>query len=398
MKGNVYTRQKCWVCGGKLIHDENNGGCFCKEHPQVRADKDFVVKFGRAVQRRFQVYEAAIRWLTGLRYETDKGTFDERDYSAGQPMGFCNLAMGYLKWKKRQNLASYHHIERYVMTACKTFGNMNVKAIRRKELEEHLYSIPGISEKTRHNHKSTLHDFWWKFLYEYEEILRIDQLPKFPDIPYELGFRKVATIENREKVMDRVYRDNYVRNPKLWLFLDMACSYSKLRPIDLRQVKEGDIDIHHGILTVERPSKSKRRSKPYVIRIRLVDYHVEEIKRLKIEHPALPDTLFFRHPKGIKGVEPGTPISAGRYYKVWKKACAKVGIDDLDMYAGTRHTTVTAIGQEYGRKEARKHSGHATNAAFDRYCQGDDETDLEMSERVARIRGKVIPMRKKETG
>ena len=40
----------------------------------------FVVRFGRDISKWFKHKNQAERYLTGLRYETDRGTFDIRDH------------------------------------------------------------------------------------------------------------------------------------------------------------------------------------------------------------------------------------------------------------------------------------------------------------------------------
>ena len=80
MKGNIYTRQKCFICGGSLAHDERRRGCFCPDHPKVSATGQFYVRFGRDVFKNFKDYFSAERFLNGLRYKTDEGSFDLRDY------------------------------------------------------------------------------------------------------------------------------------------------------------------------------------------------------------------------------------------------------------------------------------------------------------------------------
>jgi hypothetical protein len=37
MRGDIYSRQKCPICFGRLVHDEKRDGCFCVEHPQIGA-------------------------------------------------------------------------------------------------------------------------------------------------------------------------------------------------------------------------------------------------------------------------------------------------------------------------------------------------------------------------
>jgi hypothetical protein len=91
MKGRIYSMQKCPVCDGIFYHDENRGGLFCKKHQEIAASSRFVVRFGRSITKRFSDYHEAERFLTGLRFENDKGTFDVRDYRKDNPLGFENL-------------------------------------------------------------------------------------------------------------------------------------------------------------------------------------------------------------------------------------------------------------------------------------------------------------------
>lgn len=96
MKGSIYTEEKCPECGGKYYHDERRGGLFCQDHPKISANSKFIVRFGRAITKRFSNYHDAERFLTGLRFENDKGTFDIRDYRRNNPLGFENLANKWL--------------------------------------------------------------------------------------------------------------------------------------------------------------------------------------------------------------------------------------------------------------------------------------------------------------
>jgi hypothetical protein len=58
------------------------------------------------------------------------------------------------------------------------------------------------------------------------------------------------------------------------------------------------------------------------------------------------------------------------YYKWWKKTCENLGVEGVDLYGGTRHSTTTALREVYSPEEIRR-SGtlHTTNKAFDRYLQ-----------------------------
>jgi hypothetical protein len=82
-------------------------------------------------------------------------------------------------------------------------------------------------------------------------------------------------------------------------------------------------------------------------------------------------------------------------------ACENLKIDGLDLYAGTRHTSITEIARRYGETSAIKTSGHQTNKAFERYCRVQDHTALEMAKARAdtvKNGGEVIDFKKVKSG
>jgi integrase len=148
-----------------------------------------------------------------------------------------------------------------------------------------------------------------------------------------------------------------------------------LRPGDLRKVRERDIDIDHAVITIHYPTKSKNKIKT----VRLLPEHVEEIPEMKHRFPALPELKFFRHHGGVRSQKPNTPFGP-KYFKVWwDKACKKLGVQGLDLYGGTRHTSTTEIARAAGTASAREATAHETNKAFDRYCQFQNDTAFKMA-------------------
>ena len=85
----------------------------------------------------------------------------------------------------------------------------------------------------------------------------------------------------------------------------------------------------------------------------------------------LPDLYFFRHSKGIKGCKPGQKFGDKYLYKWWKKACKELGIENLDLYGGTKHSTITAASEKLTPEQIKQGTGHTTNKAFERYFQKD---------------------------
>ena len=54
-------------------------------------------------------------------------------------------------------------------------------------------------------------------------------------------------------------------------------------------------------------------------------------------------------------------------YKWWDAACRDLGIQGVPIYPGTRHSSVTALGQHFSPEEVMAGSGHKTSKAFMRY-------------------------------
>ena len=86
----------------------------------------------------------------------------------------------------------------------------------------------------------------------------------------------------------------------------------------------------------------------------------------------LPDLRFFRHPPSYSSAE-GKPFGEKYLYKWWKRACTKLGIEGVDMYGGTRHTTACALRERYSPEQIKRATMHSTNAAFERYFRMDLE-------------------------
>lgn len=137
--------------------------------------------------------------------------------------------------------------------------------------------------------------------------------------------------------------------------------YIALRPGDLLRIRERDIDLEGGYIAVQNPTKS---DEPKIIPILEAD--VEFVSALPV---AFPDLSFFRHPAGMKGVRAGAPFGEKYLYKWWKKACANLGIEGVDLYGGTRHSSARALRKYRSPEEIKRATGHHTNKAFDRYFQ-----------------------------
>ena len=372
MQGGIYSDQKCAVCGGAL-KDDGRKGLACVLHPQSQATL-FKVKF-RGIYRRFKSYENAQRWLTGLRFEHDRGQFDPRDYRTDNPLGFETLAHQFLEVKKGE-IASYRHLRNHLFKTITYFGNANIKNIQYGELEDFLLAKTDrakavltnettcrlVSAKTRANIKTTLHTFWsWLRL---RRVLRSDQIPEFPEVPFDLGWRKLIDKNTQQRILDEIERLVSPANQKVYLAIKWLTTYIAIRPKELRNIKEGDFDLDLGVVYIRHPKGKTGERKPKVVPLL-----AEDIEIIRSFPSALPHLYFFRHNRGIKGAQAGEPFGDRLLYKYWKKACSNLGIQGVDLYGGTKHSSTTALRKFRTPEEIRRATMHSTNKAFERYYQ-----------------------------
>ena len=388
MKGRIYSEEKCPVCRGIFYHDEKRGGLFCKQHPQVAANRKFIVRFGRAITKRFNNYQEAERFLIGLRFENAKGTFDVRDYRKDNPLGFENLALKWIKQKKRtkikpKTLQSYTN---FMSKAIIVWGQRNIKSIGTAEVEDFLlgdHRTPKgkrITDKTRHNMKSCLHQFFvWVCRRE-----KAVEFPEFPEIEFELGWRRIVSIEIQQGIIDEVKRISREVNPKIWLGIKLLATYIKIRPGEMRNIRERDINLESGFIHIPHPKEGSKKQGKYAY------LDPEDIELIKNFPRSLnPDLYFFRHMSGRSGVGAGEQFGPKYFKKWWDKACANLGIEGVDLYGGTKHSTATALGELLTPEQIKRGgTGSATNKAFERYFQPRRTESLKVTSAIRQLQKK----------
>jgi hypothetical protein len=134
-----------------------------------------------------------------------------------------------------------------------------------------------------------------------------------------------------------------------------------IRPAEMLSLKESQIDHRTGCIVIPRPKEKKPKLVP------LLD---DDIALLRSMPRGLPHLHFFRHDKTANGAKAGQPFGQRMFYKWWKRACDKLGIQGVDLYGGTKHSTVTALGKVMSPEQIRHATMHQTNKAFERYFQG----------------------------
>ena len=365
MKGGIYSNEKCLVCGSNF-KDDGRAGLYCPHHPQCRASR-FLVMFG-GICKRFRSYDAAHRFLTGVRFKTDEATYDERDYRKDNPLGFSNMAQRWLHYKRGEvRPGSYQGIRWHINLSCAYFVQVNVKEIRYGHLEDFIISLP-YSDKSKHNIISTLHSFyaWMKRRQE------IKELPEFPSIEFELGYRKTINKATQQAIIAEVARIN--PNPKVAIGIRLLATYISIRPMEMLNLKEGDVDVENGYLYFPHPKEKRFKAVP------LLPSDAAILKEYLTSFPAMP---FFRH-------DPGNEKFGKKYfYKWWKVACKNLGIEGVDLYGGTRHSSVRALRSHYSPEEIKEAAMSTTNKAFERYMGRPEDDNLRS---VYRKAGEIKPL------
>lgn len=361
MKGGIYSEQRCPVCGGTLKDDGRRKVC-CPDHPDQVAT-NLRVHFGK-VKRRFLSYEEAYRFLTGLRYKTDEHSFDERDYSREKPLSFMTLASKWLDVKKETvKPSSYRNLHNYMMKACDAWGNRNIKDIGFGEIEDFLLTQGRqLSSKTIGNMKSGLHDFF-QWLVKREVI---SHAPKFPSVKVKLAYRQVIGKETQSAILDEIAR---IAPFKVWLGIKWLCTYIAIRPGELVQIREQDIDTENRYIYIHHSKTGDTKPVP------MLDENVMLFKQVR---PGFPRSFFFRHDTGKGGVKKGQKYGEKFFYKWWKRACENLKVEGVDLYGGTRHSSAVALRQHFSPEQIKQGTMHQTNKAFERYFRvgSDDIRDI----------------------
>ncbi|MBW2105503.1 MAG: hypothetical protein JRI26_05630 [Deltaproteobacteria bacterium] len=322
----------------------------------------YMVRF-QSICKRFRDKREAERFLTGQRYEVDKGSFDPRDYSKDKPLAFESLVEKYLERKKVKSIGK---IKYHLSMAVNYWQDNNVKDISYGELEDFFYSLPDtLSSKSKKNIMDSLHAFFRWF----EDVERdrnpFYRMPKFPVVKYELGWRKIVDKDTQGAILEEIKRISYHINPKIYIGCLWLSTYPSIRPIELLHIKEGDFTFDPPMVNI----KYNKESKPKV-----VPMLQEDIEMVRSFPRSLPHLYFFRHVPGISGVKAGERFGDKYLYKWWKRACKNLGIEGVDLYGGTKHSTVTAMSNSLGYGRAKQATMHSTNRAFERYLIADPES------------------------
>lgn len=396
MRGRIYTSQKCFHCQSTLKYIEGRGHLVCPNHPEHQWQGACYVRFGRKHTKRFKTVIEAERHLTYLRVQADNGTFDQREWAKNQPLSFLSLRLRYHKHKRKTEITpkQLRHIEMVLERAGnfviedtgRIWDRTQIRDIAEPEIDDFLYADHGIASKTLSNWKTVLHDFW-AWVVRREKRKTDILMPEFPEIGFQMKMKTVVCVDDQQAVIEEVKRISYHINPRIWLAISMLALYPRIRPSEMIAVQEGHINLNENWIVFPQP---KEREPKF---IHLLPEVTEQIRDLREQSPAMPHMFFFRHLKTRKGVKAGTKFGPKLLNEWWKRACSNLGVANVAVYAGTKHSTVTALGKIMTPEQIKNNVTGHTSKAFERYFLPDHKEKISATRQVAEMQGKVSKAR-----
>jgi integrase len=364
MNGGIYSDQHCPICGERF-GDNYKDALTCSgfsqaKHPVQEASR-FRVYF-KSVSQRFKSYDEASRFLTGLRFKHDEGSYKEKDYKGDLPLSFRKLAEQWLTLQRHEvKPATFSKNKCHINKAIVYWNDKNVENFKKRDFQLFAHSLKNYSSKSKHNYLADIKQFF-HWLFDNDDI---EKLPKFPKIKFTLARRNTIDKDTQEKIIDEVYRLAEPVNIKIYIGIRFLATYFNCRPGELLQIRERDIDLEQKRILIKHTKEGDPKF------IFLLDEDVELLKDfLQGIGDLYQDLYFFRHLKGMKGIPENKRFGKHFFADYWKRACENLKIENIDLYGGTRHSSVQALRKNGLTPEQIKlASGHSTNKAFSRYFE-----------------------------
>jgi integrase len=358
--GGIYSDQRCPLCGGPYI-DDKQSALRCPSHPQHIAGQ-FKVKI-RGTTSRYNSYTDASLCLKAKRQDLGTGvSLKKRNLGEIQDT--------FLDWK--QDLVNMGRLDQQTIATYRNRLNRIVhvigvshdaSSIRYKHVHGFLYKAGFAPKSTYDSYTIFKEMIEWAF-----DMGEITAKPKWPPFDFSLEHdmkrRKTVDKETQERVLHDIFLHEWEERPRLYLAVKFLATYINIRPAELLGVREKDYvrdkrRLDHGTLFIKN-HKSSRRPKI----IKLLPEDVSLLNDLPRGMPYLP---LFRYENPANGVNrSGLRFGQAAFYRAWKRACTRLGIEGVDLYGGTRHSSAIALYKEAGvsPEEIKKATGHKTSIAL----------------------------------
>jgi integrase len=366
MKGRIYPRGKCPVCGSKFIERPN--GYECSDH-FTRPRRFYIQLYDRDLHKHinicsdsrglaFSSYEQANRILTKIRAEIDAGTFDITRYIAEKlkPLKFSNWSEIWLQKKELEvqkglKAPSYLKVVRVYVRKFQTyFGDIDIRDIGTKKIHEFYLSLSGKPHYIKN------------IITSLEKLLRdaldwedIGQMPKFPPINVPEPDIRIIDLDIQDRIIQAI-PDSMDRTFILFTAREMV------RPSETRALQWDDIDLKHNRVTIRRHfslNQIRPATKAKQIKILPLDGEIKQTLQNLPRHLTSPFVFWKRN---------GMPFSEAWARKLWRKTSMALGVD-ISFYQGTRYSSATEAAARVGIDATQEFLHHTSRAMTKRYIK-----------------------------
>lgn len=347
MIGSIHSDQRCPVCGG-IFRDNGKDALECALHPEHKATK-MKVMFGK-VTRRFNDYKTALIFLSHLRVERHQGTFDYRKYKLASPLRFSFLSEQFLSLKQKTcKQSTVRKYRQYHMICSSYFGDTLIGNIGHRELQLFIHSLDYASYRVK-----CILDYMMELLNWCNDNGDLPKIPKRPAWKWQWDTKPIVDKKTQRKILYDIYDHEWERAPRACVGIELLMTYPKIRPGELRKVKEKHIT--NGVLIIPDAKEGGMKM------IELLPEHVELIKQMP---RGFGEHYFLRHNNGQR-------FGKDYLYTVWRRACARLGVHGVDLYRGTKHSTITDWSRKYPLAVIKRAAN--VSKSIERYIHlGDDD-------------------------
>ncbi len=374
MKGGVYSKERCPVCGGNFERLEND--LVCPDH-QTRPRKFYVQLYSRELRKYinlfsdargipFSSYEQAHRILTKIRAEIDAGSFDPSRYVPQKlkPLQFSNWSAKWLRnreieaEKKIISPSYLKELRRFVQIFQDYFQNTDIRDIGTRQVNDFYLSLKG-SPKYINNILSCLH----KMLSDALDWGDIGKMPKFPKIESPEPDFKTIDLDQQDAVIQKI-NDPMDRAYILFTAREMV------RPSETRALCWDDLDFKHDRVVIRRHfslNELRETTKSKRIKVLPLDGEVKEALQ-KLPRYILVDENGKQYASPFVFQKNGHPYSESYARKFWNRITSEMGIK-ISFYQGTRHSSATEAVNRVGMDRVQEFLGHTRSVMTRRYAK-----------------------------